>query len=130
LRLVFVNLIENAFDAMADHSKKTDRAPHLEICGCMAAAKLGDTQPRVEIRVSDTGPGVPPETREHLFDLAYSTKRTPGRLGFGLWWVKTLVLRFGGEIFVAEDASVGSTFVMRLPCATAQADESASRVTS
>jgi GAF domain-containing protein len=116
LRLVFVNLVENAFDALAELPKESGCARTLEIHGGMAPARLGEAS-RVEIRITDSGPGIPPEGREHIFDLTYSTKRTPGRLGFGLWWVKTLVRRFGGEIFVADDTAAGTAFVMRLPCA-------------
>jgi sensor histidine kinase regulating citrate/malate metabolism len=65
--------------------------------------------------VADNGPGVPPEKRENIFDLAFSTKRSPRKLGFGLWWVKTLITRFGGEIHLLDSADPGCAFVIRLP---------------
>jgi GAF domain-containing protein len=129
LRLVFINLMENAFDAMSNIPPESGRQPALIIRGKMAPTRNGDDA-RVEIQISDNGSGISPEGREHIFDLAYSTKRTPGRLGFGLWWVKTLVRRFGGEIFVAEGPAAGTTFVMRLPCASAADDATADRIAS
>jgi signal transduction histidine kinase/putative methionine-R-sulfoxide reductase with GAF domain len=103
LTLVFVNLLENAADAM--HGKGS-----IYING-------RTLDQRVEIRVSDSGPGISPELHERIFELNYSSRAgdTPGRLGFGLWWVKTLMARFGGSVSVESDGHAGTTFVLMLP---------------
>jgi signal transduction histidine kinase len=114
LRLVFYNLMENALDALEGQSAPL---PTVRVRGLMVADPLGGNPKQVEIVVSDNGPGVPAEKRPNIFDLAFSTKRSPRKLGFGLWWVKTLVTRLGGEIRLADSESPGCTFILRLPCA-------------
>jgi signal transduction histidine kinase len=38
-----------------------------------------------------------------------------GSLGFGLWWVKTLLMRLGGSVTVRSDGISGTTFRLRIP---------------
>jgi GAF domain-containing protein len=116
LRLVFFNLMENAFDALENLPKSSGRIPTVSVRGSAVADPLGGPPRHVEITVSDNGPGVPPEKRDNIFDLAFSTKRSPRKLGFGLWWVKTLITRFDGEIRLSDSAEPGCTFILRLPC--------------
>ncbi len=103
LTLVFVNLLENAADAMQGQGS-------IHISG-------QTLDQRVEVRVSDSGPGISPELHERIFELNYSSRsgETPGRLGFGLWWVKTLMARFGGSVNIESDGRTGTTFVLLLP---------------
>ena len=115
LRLVFFNLMENAADALAGMDYSTGRKPAIRVEGRAVADPLGGSPRQVEILVVDNGPGVPPERRENIFDLAFSTKRSPRKLGFGLWWVKTLITRLGGEIRLSECGEPGCAFLIRLP---------------
>lgn len=56
----------------------------------------------VGIRVGDTGPGIPPEAREKVFERFFrNTHSRPGQ-GLGLYIVWTLVHRYGGEIRVED----------------------------
>ena len=100
---VFTNLLENAAHAMQGNGI-------IKVKG-ISVAKW------IEISVSDSGPGIPPELHERIFELNYSGRANtrPGKLGFGLWWVKTLVTRFGGSINVESDGQHGTTFHLRLP---------------
>jgi len=116
LRLVFFNLMENAADAFAGMESYGGSSGLIRVAGHVAADPFGGPVPMVEILISDNGPGVPAERRENIFDLAFSTKRSPRKLGFGLWWVKTLITRLGGEIRLA-DCGEGCTFRIRLPAA-------------
>jgi GAF domain-containing protein len=109
LSLVLTNLIENAFDALAD------RGGHIHVTGRAGAEALDETQHWVEVTVADNGPGVPAAERDRIFDPAFSTKRSPNKMGFGLWWVKSFVQRFGGSITLAENGGPGCAFVIRLP---------------
>ncbi len=105
LTLVFTNLLGNASDAMRGEG-------HITITGF---ARDG----LVDIAVSDTGPGIPPELHSSIFELNYSG-RGPARgnkLGFGLWWVKTLMVRLGGAVTVESDGVHGATFRLSLPTA-------------
>jgi signal transduction histidine kinase len=71
----------------------------------------------VDITVSDNGPGIPPHLHDHIFELNFSGRGAsrPGKLGFGLWWVKTLMTRLGGSVSVESDGLHGTTFHLRLP---------------
>lgn len=105
LPLVLTNLIDNASRAMQGQGE-------IHITG-----KTQDD--KVVICVADTGPGIPLDIQDHIFELDYSTSATdqPGNLGFGLWWVKTLIARFGGMIYVESDGCSGTTFILELPVA-------------
>ena len=71
----------------------------------------------VEVSVIDNGSGIPPELHNQIFELNFTgrTGAHPGKLGFGLWWVKTLMTRLGGSVAVESDGQHGATFVLRLP---------------
>ena len=102
LALVFVNLLENAIAAMQGQGEITVRG----------AQRDG----WVQITVGDSGPGIPPELRDRIFEFDYSgAARSSGKLGFGLWWVRTIMARFGGSITLAPDSEAGATFILRLP---------------
>jgi signal transduction histidine kinase len=71
----------------------------------------------LEITVADSGPGISQELHSQIFELNFSgrTGINPGKLGFGLWWVKTLMTRLGGSVAVESDGQHGTTFRLRLP---------------
>jgi signal transduction histidine kinase len=104
LKLVFVNLIENAIDAMKGRGKLW-----------FTGRRRGQW---IEITVTDNGPGIPVELQERIFELNFSTKRTTKKLGFGLWWTRTYIQRFGGTLQVESTPGQGATFIVRLPVAT------------
>jgi len=108
LTLVFKNLMENANAAM-------NGTGMINVCG-HAAEKW------VEISVIDNGPGIPPELHNQIFELNFSGRAgaQPGKLGFGLWWVKTLMRRLGGSVGVESDGRHGAKFILRLPRAENQ----------
>jgi signal transduction histidine kinase len=117
LELVFSNLIENAIDAM-----KGQGGDGRGDCrgNCRMIKIRGSLRHRmVEISVSDSGPGIPPELHGRIFELNYSNRgqARPGKLGFGLWWVKSLMARLGGSVSVESDGTHGATFRLRLPIA-------------
>ena len=103
LTLVFTNLLENAADAMEGQ-------------GIITIG--GSTDEKwVEVTVSDNGPGIAPQLHDHIFELNYSGRGATrsSKLGFGLWWVKTLMTRLGGAVNVESDGTQGTTFHLRLP---------------
>ncbi len=108
LTLVFTNLLENAADAM-------DGKGTITISGSTEADW-------VEVSVIDDGPGIFPNLQDHIFELNYSGRGAsrPSKLGFGLWWVKTLMTRLGGFVSVESDGIHGTTFRLRLPQASAK----------
>jgi len=98
LRTIFENLFQNAIQ----HGG-TDR---IEV----RMKRVGDF---CEIRVVDYGRGIPEEIKDKIFDegFAYGKAASTGQ---GLYLVKKLVERYGGEIWVENNQPNGSVFVLRL----------------
>jgi len=73
----------------------------------------------VEIKVTDTGVGIPADSLQRIFDLFEqsdnSKTRQHGGLGLGLYIVKQLTNLLGGQIDVSSDERVGSVFTLTLP---------------
>jgi signal transduction histidine kinase len=68
----------------------------------------------VELRFSDTGPGVPSELREHIFEPFVSYGKRQGA-GLGLAIARRIVREHGGEICLDSLREEGAAFVVRLP---------------
>lgn len=99
LALVFHNLLENAIAAMPEEGLITI---------------IGEpTEDGVQVTVQDTGPGIPPHLHDEIFQFDFSGRRSSGKLGFGLWWVKTIMARFGGSVSVRSDGQHGAAFILR-----------------
>jgi signal transduction histidine kinase len=101
LRQVFANLLSNAAQAQ--------REGEIELS---AAAADGE----VRITVHDSGPGVPPEIRDRLFEPFVSAKS--GGTGLGLALSRRFVERHGGMLDLVGDGRPGATFQVRLPGAS------------
>ena len=82
-------------------------------------ALLAPTRRLVEVRVSDTGIGIPPAERAKVFDPFYqvdsSSTRQYGGTGLGLSIVKRLVSAHGGAVRIEENVPKGTVFVVSLP---------------
>lgn len=72
----------------------------------------------VEIRVSDTGGGIPEESRPHVFDAFYTTR--PKGTGLGLAISRTTLRRHGGDLTIARTGPDGTEFVLTLPAVEAR----------
>ncbi len=117
LQQVLWNLLSNAV-------KFTPRGGRVDV----VARRDGD---ELELRVSDTGPGISPAFLPHVFDrfrqADTSTTRAHGGLGLGLAIVRHLVELHGGTVRAESDGDQrGATFIVRLPLAPAPRVESAS----
>ena len=71
----------------------------------------------VRVRVTDDGPGIPPEQREKVFEAFYRGRVEPERpgSGLGLAIVRAIVTAHGGRIWVEEAAGGGTAMVFDLP---------------
>ena len=101
IQQVVINLIRNAIDAMQESEAK-----HLTISTAMKDGMI-------EIRVADTGVGIPTAIRPRLFE-PFATSKADG-MGVGLSISKSIVDAHQGEIFATENNESGSIFVVRLP---------------
>jgi signal transduction histidine kinase len=68
---------------------------------------------RVQVRVSDTGCGIPPDRIGAIFEDFVTTKRRG--LGLGLAISKKIVEQLGGQIAVTSEVGKGTTFVLDFP---------------
>ncbi|MEU0527628.1 sensor histidine kinase [Streptomyces niveus] len=109
---VLGNLVDNALDAAAGSED-----PRIEV----EVRAEGRT---VVLRISDSGPGVPPQQRELVFTEGWTTKELPthGRRGLGLAMVRRLAERQGGSARVTESADGGAEFTVVLPEALAETE--------
>ncbi|HVE78891.1 MAG TPA: PAS domain S-box protein [Gemmatimonadaceae bacterium] len=105
LKQVFLNLMTNAEQAMVGR----ERAHHRLTIRTRAATPL------VRIEVEDTGPGVPPDSLERIFNPFYTTKPVGKGTGLGLSISLGIVSEHGGRIWAENIATGGSRFVVELP---------------
>jgi len=103
LQQVVLNLLLNAFDAMRDGLSR-DRV-------VIVRSRLVDSE--VLVTVSDSGPGVPPEDMDRLFEPFRSTK--PGGLGMGLSISRSIVASHGGRMWAENNTTRGATVGFTLP---------------
>jgi signal transduction histidine kinase len=101
IRIVFGNLIRNAREAMPEGGQ-------LEIAGCAADGM-------VEIRVTDTGVGIPPDHLARVTEPLFSTKARG--LGLGLAIARAILDKNKGSLRVTSELGKGSTFTMKLMAA-------------
>lgn len=101
IQQVLLNLIRNALEAMESSAER--------ILAIDAATKDGI----LEIRVSDTGPGLPPEVAEKLFQPFVTTKSRG--MGVGLSICRTIIEAHGGRILTVKRPSGGTVFAFTLP---------------
>ena len=103
---VLLNLVRNAAQALEGRPRSDAAAMQIRITGRREGAVA-------IIEVSDTGPGVPAKTREHLFE-AFQTSGRPGGSGLGLAIAAELVRAHDGEIHLVE-GTIGATFRITIP---------------
>ena len=101
LRQIVINLLSNAFDAIASDGRVT----------VSASVKNG----MVAIAVSDTGAGISPDDLRSIFEPFYTTKGRGKGTGLGLAICRELAKALGGSIEVESMPGKGSTFTVHLP---------------
>ncbi|HEY0224222.1 MAG TPA: PAS domain S-box protein [Pseudolabrys sp.] len=107
IQQVLINLIRNAMEAMADSDRR-------ELT--VRSRPLADDM--VEVRVTDTGPGIAPEIAGHLFQPFFTTK--VHGMGVGLSICRTIVEAHDGRISVEQNPGGGTVFCFTLRAMTKQ----------
>jgi signal transduction histidine kinase len=123
LRQVLLNLTENAvkFTATGGAVNVSARLGSMdaEVVDAEGLVLLGARRVAIELRVADTGIGIPESERSRVFDPFYqvdsSSTREQGGTGLGLSIVKRLVDSHGGRVWIENNRPRGSVFVVRLP---------------
>ncbi len=99
---VLVNLLNNAHDAVQGKP------------GAWISLGVGVVSDGIEIRVSDSGPGIAPEIRKKLMEPFFTTKPAGAGSGLGLSISRRIADEHGGRLYLAENAPT-TTFVLFLP---------------
>jgi signal transduction histidine kinase len=99
LKQAVFNIVVNAIEAMPDGGTLR-----------FEASLKGDD---AEIRIADNGPGIPPEVKEKIYDLYFTTKEHGS--GIGLAMTYRIVQLHGGTIDFTSEPQRGTTFSLRFP---------------
>ena len=107
IRQLIVNLLKNAFEAFNEDSvlREVSMSVHLE----ESAASTQD----VVLNVSDTGPGIPPEILQNLFDPYVSSKQKGSGLGLSI--VKKIVEEHSARVVAANNPNQGAKISIYFP---------------
>jgi signal transduction histidine kinase len=99
---VFINLLNNAIDAIGRNGKIT-----------VAIKQISEE--KVEIKVADNGEGISEESLSQIFNPFFTTKQPSRGTGLGLSISKAIIQRHQGKISVTSKVGAGSTFSILLP---------------
>ncbi|SMD39039.1 Tetratricopeptide repeat-containing protein [Reichenbachiella faecimaris] len=102
LNQVFVNLINNAIDAIDENGEIKIRTINLD-------------DSSIEIRISDNGTGMPEDVKAKIFDPFFTTKEIGKGTGLGLSISHGIIEKHRGTIRVESKMGVGTTFIINLP---------------
>lgn len=102
LNQVFVNLINNAIDAIEEGGEIKIKTINLD-------------DQSIEIRISDNGSGMPDDIKDKIFDPFFTTKEVGKGTGLGLSISHGIIEKHQGKIRVESKMGVGTTFIINLP---------------
>lgn len=119
LKQVLFNLVLNARDAMPHGGSiqvltgvETLEEPQPVVGGTLPSGRWA------VMRVADSGPGIPAELRERIFELFFTTKPVGEGTGLGLATVLRIAQKSGGGVALDSEPGSGSRFSIYLPCAS------------
>ncbi len=119
---VILNIVVNAAHAIADVVGDSGEKGRITV----TTRRCGD---EIEVRVSDTGTGIPEDIRARIFDPFFTTKEVGKGTGQGLAVAHAVVVeKHGGTIRVESEVGQGTTFIIRLPIEPADAETSQKKV--
>ena len=101
VKQALLNIVVNAIEAMKEGGQLT------------LISNVREDQ--AEIRINDTGPGIPEQMREKIFSLYFTTKK--GGSGIGLAMTYRIVQLHDGSVDFVSEPGIGTTFVLHLPIA-------------
>jgi PAS domain S-box-containing protein len=114
---VFLNLIVNAAHAISDAVRGTLRRGTITV----TTARVDDW---IEVRIADTGIGIPQAIRARIFDPFFTTKEVGRGTGQGLYIARDIVVsKHGGSVTFESEVGVGTTFIIRLPIQETRDDD-------
>jgi two-component system, NtrC family, sensor histidine kinase HydH len=109
----FLNLVQNAYEAMQEQEKEGGGTLRVDVYLATQDGQKGDERKGVELRLADTGPGVPEDLREEIFNPFVTTKKTG--VGLGLSIVSKIIDGHQGSIHVENAPGGGAIFTLFFP---------------
>ncbi len=115
---VLLNLCINSRDAMNGVGKLVIELSERQCtdCVCCASCRLPLGGSFVELTITDSGPGIPPEIQQRMFEPFFSTKESNMGTGMGLAIVHGIVHEYGGHLVVKSEVGRGTSIRVLLPC--------------
>jgi signal transduction histidine kinase len=108
---VLLNIINNAFQSLLrDNNLKVSKSQTPKVS--ITTKSIKD---RIEISISDNGPGIPDDLKDKIFQPFFTTKPTGEGTGLGLSLSYDIVKAHGGELTCSSKVGEGSTFMIILP---------------
>ena len=101
LQQVFLNLLNNALDAVGPRGK--------------VRIQSRDLDGWLEVRIADNGPGIPEEIGDRVFDPFFTTKDPGQGTGLGLSISHSIMEKLGGQLTFESRAGEGATFIVQIP---------------
>jgi GAF domain-containing protein/anti-sigma regulatory factor (Ser/Thr protein kinase) len=98
---VFRNLVDNAYCAMP-------KGGLLTVSSCFAEGEI-------DIRIQDTGVGIPPWMKQRLFKQPVPSREPGGGAGLGLWLSQLVLQSIGGRAIIERSDASGTTILVRIP---------------
>jgi signal transduction histidine kinase len=105
---VLINLLDNACQAMLEYVH-----PGVDQSAIILRIQTAVVDGRVQLSISDTGPGIPPDVLPHIFVPLYSTKGFG--VGLGLPIVKEIIQQHNGDIKITSEVGQGTQVILWLP---------------
>lgn len=109
LQQILVNLLSNAVKFTGEGTVR------LSASATSAGGGSSDGREAIEIRVSDSGPGIAAEDLKRIFEEYEQVKGTRGGTGLGLPISRRLARALGGDLTAESEVGAGSTFILCLP---------------
>jgi two-component system NtrC family sensor kinase len=104
LQQVFLNLINNAHQAMASCSDRK-----------ILKIKSERDDKLIRIRIQDSGPGIPQENLQKIFEPLFTTKEKGEGTGLGLSVCGEIIREHNGDLYVASELGKGACFIVEIP---------------
>jgi len=102
LSQVFVNILNNAIDAIKEDTGKIEIKAH-------------SNSDQIQVSIKDNGPGISENIADKIFDPFFTTKGKARGTGLGLSIVKGIIEKHKGTIFIEKGSNKGASFVISLP---------------
>ncbi|MEQ9671112.1 PAS domain-containing protein [Coleofasciculus sp. G2-EDA-02] len=111
LNQVFINILNNAIDALEEKNKQNDSfQPQIKI-----STEISELNSTVIIRIADNGLGIPAHLQEHLFEPFFTTKPVGQGTGLGLAISYQIIEKHKGKITFNSQSGIGTEFIIEIP---------------